>query len=1032
MIDHELVKKYFVGRDGFVWWIGQIAPENKWSPNIPGRRVPTTNEIKGFNDRYKVRILGYHDVEETTPLDDLDLPWAQVMLPVTAGGGTGGASQSVSLHQGTFVYGFFLDGEDAQQPVIMGILGYNQYTQVPKSAPSARLTPFDGKYGIGSDDKVPTQNIRETPSAAKEAGGQAAVVPSPKVDAPKPSTSGLIITCAQSESLRDICSKGQKEDGEKSSAIPKTQRCDKQSGMAGISVEVLNTLQSIQEISAKATGWAAAVNGKIDNIQAEIDSKVEMLTKKVSEFVKWVINEIRGYTIEKIQNTAKDLYYLVFPNKRPKILEAQKKGMDLISCLIDKIIGGLIGLIGAAIKGLVNKFLNVTSCLVENFLGSLLGNILGGLLGGIKGILNSIQGVLGAIGSVGSIVDSVVGLIKNLLAFGAAFLCQEDHSCPEVEEWSIWKGVEGASSILGGIGGVSNLIGQAKKIGDDAKGIADQISGSVNSGVGAVNSAVNFVKGAGSAVSAAVKSSLSGACDAGPKKCGPPSVNIVGGGGFGAVANAVIGAAGEVLAIDLVDQGFGYTSAPTAFLKDPCGKGKGSKLKVKMKKKPKNNNVGIVTSGGEDNPPNNSNLKTFDPPPPGSVVTINTGNIQPTTGNGTNNATNVGTGRTNTGTNTGIGITNNNRTGTGRTTTGTTIGLGVTSVGPRVSAAGLPRITLTATPFPVSVAGTDVSVTWKAENATGIVASSFPTGGLLEGTFVSEQFVKSKTFTVTAKNQNGQSTASLFVSVNGDPGGGELVIDNIIVIDPGFDYLQEPDGTLGAFDREWADPINRGDTIVKDPDGNYLPPIPPGEFLSLPKGSRIIPCNSCSGFTTTTGDVTGQFLQLFPKGIESEVKEDVIITTPQPAGKNERNEFNSVSTSDGKYGVVLYLCGMEIIDAGINYTDVLDTIELSPKNGSQLSLKTGPFGKIEKVEIKNGGSGFQVFPEVIINSETGFNANIVPIFCIKRVGEGDVFDLALEQLNRDTPIINVVDCTSRISYKPDSQPPNRTSTPTYT
>ena len=919
MIDNELIKKYFVGRDGFIWWIGQIAPENKWSPNVPGRRVASTGEIKGFNDRFKVRILGYHDVEATTPLDDLDLPWAQVMLPVTAGGGTGGSSQSVSLHQGTFVYGFFLDGEDAQQPVIMGILGYNQYSQVPKSAASAKLLPFDGKYGVGSDDKVPNQNIRESPAAAPEAGGQAAVVPSPKIDAPKPSTDGLIITCAQSESLTDICSKNQKEDGEKASSIPKTQRCDKQSGMGGIAVEVTNVLQSIQEISAKATGWAAAVNGKIDTIQAEIDSKVQFLTKKVAEYVKWIIDAVRSFTIEKIESTVKNLYYLVFPNKRPKILEGQKKIMDLISCLMDKIVGGLLGLIGAAIAGLLDKFLNVTSCLVENFLGSLLGNILGGLLGGIKGILGAAQGILGAIGSVGNIINSVVGLIKNLLAFGAAFTCQEDPSCPEVEEWSIWKGVGEASSILGGIGAVGGLIGQAKNIGDQVVGIADQISGSVQSGVDAVDSAVNFVKGAGSAVSDAVTGSFrSGACDAGPIKCGPPTVNIVGGGGFGAVANAVISGAGEVLAIDMVDQGFGFTSTPTAFLKDPCGKGKGSKLQVNMKQKSINSNVGIVTAGGNDFPQNNSNLSPRDQPTLGTL-----------TGGGSSGG------------------------GTGGGTGG---------------------------------------------------------GG---------------------GGSSGQSTASLFVSVNGDPGGGGLVIDNIIVIDPGTDYLQEPDGTLGAFGREWADPINRGDTIVKDPDGNYLPPIPPGEFVSLPKGSTIIPCNSCSGFTTTTGDVTGQFLQLFPKGIESQIKEDVIITTPQPAGKNERNEFNSPSTTDSKYGVVLFLSGIEIIDAGINYTDVLDTIELSPKNGSELSFRTGPFGKIDKVNIKSSGSGFQVFPEVIINSQTGFNANIVPIFGIKRIGEGNAFDLALEQIDRGIPIINVVDCTSRISYKPDSQPSNRTSAPNY-
>ena len=72
MIDNELIKKYFVGRDGFIWWIGQIAPENKWSPNVPGRRVASTGEIKGFNDRFKVRILGYD------PSDSSEYPFVEV------------------------------------------------------------------------------------------------------------------------------------------------------------------------------------------------------------------------------------------------------------------------------------------------------------------------------------------------------------------------------------------------------------------------------------------------------------------------------------------------------------------------------------------------------------------------------------------------------------------------------------------------------------------------------------------------------------------------------------------------------------------------------------------------------------------------------------------------------------------------------------------------------------------------------------------------------------------------------------------
>ena len=52
-----------------------------------------------------------------------------VMYPVTAGGGTG-SSLNYNLRQGMFVFGFFMDGEDGQQPVIMGVVGTNSYTAV--------------------------------------------------------------------------------------------------------------------------------------------------------------------------------------------------------------------------------------------------------------------------------------------------------------------------------------------------------------------------------------------------------------------------------------------------------------------------------------------------------------------------------------------------------------------------------------------------------------------------------------------------------------------------------------------------------------------------------------------------------------------------------------------------------------------------------------------------------------------------------------------------------------------------------------
>jgi len=87
----------------------------------------TKDEVPGWGRRYKVRIIGLHDKEEETIPSD-QLPWAQVMYPITAGGGQTNASETPSLRQGNFVFGFFLDGQDQQVPVIMGILGNNSQT----------------------------------------------------------------------------------------------------------------------------------------------------------------------------------------------------------------------------------------------------------------------------------------------------------------------------------------------------------------------------------------------------------------------------------------------------------------------------------------------------------------------------------------------------------------------------------------------------------------------------------------------------------------------------------------------------------------------------------------------------------------------------------------------------------------------------------------------------------------------------------------------------------------------------------------
>jgi hypothetical protein len=113
----------------FLWWIGQIADDSTWRDNILPGKFESKDSIPGWGRRYKVRIIGLHDKEEETISSD-QLPWAQVMYPVTGGGGQTNAGATPNLRQGNFVFGFFLDGQDQQVPVIMGVLGNNAQTAV--------------------------------------------------------------------------------------------------------------------------------------------------------------------------------------------------------------------------------------------------------------------------------------------------------------------------------------------------------------------------------------------------------------------------------------------------------------------------------------------------------------------------------------------------------------------------------------------------------------------------------------------------------------------------------------------------------------------------------------------------------------------------------------------------------------------------------------------------------------------------------------------------------------------------------------
>lgn len=69
--------------------------------------------------RVRVRAVGYHPERAAGGVPVEHLPWAHVLLPTTAAG-VSGIGATHGLLEGSWVFGYFLDGRDAQQPMVIG------------------------------------------------------------------------------------------------------------------------------------------------------------------------------------------------------------------------------------------------------------------------------------------------------------------------------------------------------------------------------------------------------------------------------------------------------------------------------------------------------------------------------------------------------------------------------------------------------------------------------------------------------------------------------------------------------------------------------------------------------------------------------------------------------------------------------------------------------------------------------------------------------------------------------------------------
>ena len=97
---------YFMGKGGFIWWQGVV--EDRHDPLYLGR--------------CRIRVLGWHS-ENKNDQPTEGLPWAYPVSPITSASQTGVGTSPIGPVEGTWVIGFYRDGEDGQEPMFFGTVG---------------------------------------------------------------------------------------------------------------------------------------------------------------------------------------------------------------------------------------------------------------------------------------------------------------------------------------------------------------------------------------------------------------------------------------------------------------------------------------------------------------------------------------------------------------------------------------------------------------------------------------------------------------------------------------------------------------------------------------------------------------------------------------------------------------------------------------------------------------------------------------------------------------------------------------------
>lgn len=218
-------------------------------------------------------------------------------------------------------------------------------------------------------------------------------------------------------------------------------------------------------------------------------------------------------------------------------------------------------------------------------------------------------------------------------------------------------------------------------------------------------------------------------------------------------------------------------------------------------------------------------------------------------------------------------------------------------------------------------------------------------------------------------------------------------VQDVVITDPGFGYLPAENGSTGGDGVLFA---NSDETIIRTDvfSPNQTITVNAGDVIFLPAGSTVEVFDS-NGNVAEVLQGQGQITPIV-------ITENGVITTPDVTTQTPNQNADS-------YRVLISIDDLAVLNEGVNYSKD-DKITITPDNGAIIEPVFGDFGNIIDVNVISGGRGFTDVPEIRVQSESGINAVLVPVFNFQRIDDLDSASIP----DLDTKVVNVVDCVGKI------------------